>query len=248
MQHSDMPAGATPETAGAQQSNKGAGLEGVVQVFTNPQELGENLRHGARILFPWLILIALAVGAMYLIAEPMTDAALATPEGRARMQEQLDRAPGMTEEMMRDISIYSTIGFGGIISSVIAPLLVAALMLFLGNFVFAGNARFKQLLAIAIFSSFIGIIGQAVNGLGARLTGNVYFSISLGVLAPEPGQGDALYQFLSLFDLFFIWQIIAAGIALSVVYQLSRNKGYTISVISLGSLGLLGVAMAAMFA
>jgi len=247
MENSGMPVDATPEMPGEQFDGEGAGIGGAVQIFTDPQGLGEKIRNKANIALPWIVLFLIAFVAMYLIAEPMLDAALATPEGRERWNEQLDQARGMSEEMMRTVSIWSTAAVAPIFMTVVSPLLAAAIMLFIGNFVLAGEVKYKKLLAVALFATFITTVGQLLYSLGALATGNAFFAISLGFLAPHQAQGDPIFQLLSLIDLFFIWQIIAAGIALATVYNFPRNKGYLISVITFGGLGLIGVTLAALF-
>jgi hypothetical protein len=54
-----------------------------------------------------------------------------------------------------------------------------------------------------------------------------------------------LYVALSRFDLFIVWEIIVIGIGLSVLHGFSRNKGYALSVLSMGLLPVLNICLTA---
>jgi hypothetical protein len=75
----------------------------------------------------------------------------------------------------------------------------------------------------------------------ALAKGDILVTISLGALAPVKAFDSLLFVILSKFDLFIIWEIVAAGIGLSAVYGFSRNKGIVLSVISFGTLSLLSI-------
>jgi hypothetical protein len=69
--------------------------------------------------------------------------------------------------------------------------------------------------------------------------------LNLGILVADRGLQDPLFAALSKVDLFVIWEIIVIGIGLAIIYGFPRNKGYKLSVLSMGLLTILGVAGAA---
>ena len=113
------------------------------------------------------------------------------------------------------------------------------------NFVFAGKARFKQLLSVMLYGEIIYGLGMIVVLPMVLAKKSILVSLSLGVLAASQGPESILYLALSKIDLFLIWEIIAIGIGLSVIYGIPRNKGYLLSVLSMGMLSIMHVVFSA---
>jgi hypothetical protein len=134
---------------------------------------------------------------------------------------------------------------GGILALLLTPLIAAAFAAFWGNFVFAGKARFKLLLSIMLYGEIIHALGLLVALPMVLAKKTILVGLSLGVLAVDQGPSSLLYLALSKIDLFIIWEIIAIGIAFSVVYPFSRNKGYVLAVLSMGMLSILHVVFTA---
>jgi hypothetical protein len=128
----------------------------------------------------------------------------------------------------------------------LVPLLTAALALFWGNFVFAGKAKFKQVLSVAVYGELIFALGQLLLLPLVLAKKSVYVSLSLAVLAPEKSFTSILWVALSKIDLFIIWELVVIGVGLSIVYSFPRNKGLGLSVLSVGLLSAIGVAAAAL--
>ena len=74
---------------------------------------------------------------------------------------------------------------------------------------------------------------------------SILVSYSLAVLASGKGPDNLLYLALSKIDLFLIWEIVAIGIGLSVLYKAARNKGFALSVLSMGLISILHVVVTA---
>jgi len=70
---------------------------------------------------------------------------------------------------------------------------------------------------------------------------SILVGLNLGVLAMGQGPDSLLYVAMTKIDLFIIWEIIVIGIAFSILYPFSRNKGYVLSVLSMGMLSILHV-------
>ena len=121
----------------------------------------------------------------------------------------------------------------------LSPLIAAGLALFIGNVVMAGRASYKQLLSVMLF-------GEIIYGLGAIIMtplmlakGSMNVSISLAALLQKAQVQDPLYVALSKFGAFYIWEFIVIGIGLSIIYGFSRNKGYTLAVLSMGVISMM---------
>ena len=75
--------------------------------------------------------------------------------------------------------------------------------------------------------------------------GSMAISLSAAVLVASEGVDSFIYVALSKIDLFNIWEIIVVGIGLAAVYNIPRNKGYVLSVLSVGMLSILHIVFTA---
>ena len=219
------------------QSVKGLSFKGLWQVFYQPSAFFASLKDNPRILVPYIAVGIVCLLAFGLIADLMVEMQVESPQAAERLQGQ-ELTPQMLTFMKWSSIIFPTLAF------LLYPLLVAALVLVFGNFVMAGQATFKPVLSVALYGTFIYMVGVLVLAPMMLAKGTVMVSLSLGVLAASEGPQSPLYQALSKIGVFNIWEIIVVGIGLSIVYGVARNKGYLLSVLSIGLLSLIGVLWA----
>jgi hypothetical protein len=222
----------------AKAPSKGLSWQGLIEVFYKPATFFESLKECPKILVPYIVYAVLLFAFFWFTTDIIYDMQVNSPQYQERLQGQ--PLPPQAQQMMR----YSIL-IGGPVVMLLAPLLAAVLAVFWGNFVFAGKARFKQLLSVMLY-------GEIINGLGMLVIlpivlakKSILVSLSLAVLAAGKGPDSILYLALSKIDLFLIWEIIAIGIGLSIVYGVPRNKGYTLSVLSMGMISILHVVFSA---
>ena len=138
----------------------------------------------------------------------------------------------------------STIG-GGVIAMLISPLLIAGLAMLWGNFMMGGAARFKQILSVTLYAEVLYGAGMVVTGLLMLYKHSMLISLSAAALLSNPNPQSWLFVLLSKIGVFYIWELIVLGIGLSVVYGFSRNKGYLLSVLSMGLLSAIQIVWTA---
>ncbi|MBK7141552.1 MAG: YIP1 family protein [bacterium] len=139
----DMSATALPE-------NKGLALRGLWEVFTAPTSFFQKLAESPKILLPWILIGIIAAISFILMADVIFETQWQNPE----FQEQMQNSPGMTKERMQSIMAVTTPIFGTL-ALLLAPLLIAALASFWGNFVFGGQATFRQLLSVSLYGELL---------------------------------------------------------------------------------------------
>jgi hypothetical protein len=161
-----------------------------------------------------------------------------SPEFQERMQGQ-QLTPGILKFMK-----FSIMG-GGLFSMLLVPLIAAGFAMLFGNFVMAGQARFKQILSVTLYASLIWAFGSVVLLPLMLAKGSMLVSMSLAVLVADQGFDSLAYIALSKIGLFYIWEIIVAGIGFAAIYNFPRNKGYWLAVLSVGLLSILHVAFTA---
>ena len=222
----------------AKAPGKSLSWQGLIEVFYKPAIFFESLKERPKILVPYIVFAVLLFVFFVPTTDIIYDMQVHSPQFQERLQGQ--PMPPQMQQMMR-----YQIMFGGPIVILLVPLVAAALAVFWGNFVFAGKARFKQLLSVMLYGEIIYGVGMLLMLPMVLAKKSVLVSLSLGVLAAKRGPDSILYLALSKIDVFVIWEIIAIGIGLSIVYGVARNKGYTLAVLSMGMISILHVVFSA---
>jgi hypothetical protein len=238
-----MESSVTPPTEPAVQKDSGLPWRGVVQVFTSPAKFFSELKDQPRILVPYLIYGAVFVVFFLLVADYIWEMQMNNPQ----MQERLGGQEIPPQAQMW--GKISTIVFGTL-AMLLVPLIEAAVVMFWGNFVFAGQANFKQLLSVLLYGDILFAIGQLVHVPLIVAKDSMTVTLSPAILVADQGVTSFAFQALSKLSLFHIWEIVVVGIGVAVVYDFARNKGYVISVLSLGllsALSLLGTLIGGAF-
>ena len=224
------------EQAQAEQQIKkesGLGLKGVVEILYQPSRFFERLKDNPPILVPWIVFFLFILIFFFLAADMIAELQLKVMS--EQMADQGLQATGNipTLEQMK----WSTLIFGTL-ALMLSPLIAAGLALFFGNVVMAGRATYKQLLSVMLYGEIIYGLGALIMAPLMLAKGSMNVSISLAALLQKAQVQDPLYVALSKIGAFYIWEIIVIGIGLSVIYGFSRNKGYTLAVLSMGLISI----------
>lgn len=218
--------------------SKGLSFRGLIEVFYKPSAFFDELKNHPKVLIPYIAVAILLFAFFAATVDIVYEMQVSSPQFQAQMQGR-EMTPQIEQIMKYQILI------GGPVVILLVPLVAALLGLFWGNFVFAGKARFKQLLSVMLYGEIIYGLGMIVVLPMILAKKSILVSLSLGILAAGQGPDSILYLALSKIDLFLIWEIIAIGIGLSIVYGVRRNKGYTLSVLSMGMISILHVVFSA---
>ena len=171
------------------------------KVLASPGEAFTAIAEDPRILWPGLVIIAITL-ILTIVALPETMA----------LSEQTLAAKGQSPDQIAMVMKF--MGPGVIIGTIFAmPLvwLIQAALLALYNQISVGEATFKQLLSVAIFSGIPSII-KAVISTGLIKTMGIKASMQVSTsLALFLGNADStsfLYRLLGQIELFSIWGLI----------------------------------------
>jgi len=205
---------------------------GLIQVFTSPGQFFEKLRQNPKILVPYLVL-----GVMTFLFLNMTVDII------VRLQlEEMAKNPDMTSAQIPSAGLMKGLILGGgLFIILLVPMLATGLAMFFGNFVLAGNASFKQLLSVMLYGEIVFMLGGLVTLPLILAKDSLQVSFSLAMFAADQPIDSVVYVALSKIGLFYIWEIIVIGIGLSKLFQVSSNKGYLMSVLSMGMLPIVHV-------
>ncbi|MBD3258181.1 hypothetical protein GF377_07085 [candidate division GN15 bacterium] len=218
-------------------TESGLSTKGLWQVFASPAEFFTKLRSDPKILVPYIAIAIIWAVTLYLLKDLIMEAQIEVARNSAR------GLPPNAEAQMRAFA-WTTPVFGTL-AMMLVPLMMAGLAQFFGQFIFGGKASFRQALSASLYCEFLFAVGSILLVPLALAKGGMDVSLSLAVLVADQGMQSLTYVALSKVSVFHIWELIVAGIAFGVMYQVPRNKGYLISVLSLGLLIVLHVGLSA---
>ncbi len=213
-----------------QQSVKGLSFRGVGEVIYKPAAFFEQLKNNPKILVPILVIFIGVFIAAFSVADiQQKDQIELLRNSRLAQNQPLDTETSVEKNLIGA-------AFAGILVSFVPTLLTAALAMLLGSFLMAGGARFKQVWSVILYGSVITVLGMLVKVPIILAKGTTFVSLGFGALIPSLEPTSAAFILLEAFNFFSIWEIIVVGIGLATIYGFPRNKGYIMSVVSIGAI------------
>jgi hypothetical protein len=228
---------AVPETEPATEA--ASRWEDYVDVFLSPAELFRR-RARDRVAPPLVTLMLLAI-VFYFVMLPANSMVM-----RATVSDNPDAA----EMMDRFGTLFQVLG------SVFVPLtylvmlgFAAGLLLLVGRFADI-RTGFSRTMLIATYAGFIYLLAQIAGGVAIMLHGeaglDVVRHLSFGPLrfVGSTELDPAITAVLRRFELFTIWQAVLWGIGISVIYGVSRARGFAVAFVTWALMTVPSVLMA----
>jgi hypothetical protein len=218
----------TPDTSSAPVSvphDPGLSSRGLWQVFVSPAEFFGKLKDQPKIIVPLVVLFVLT---MLLVA--------ATWKYSAQVQiDQLNRMAqrGIPVGPIPSVESLLWRSYLGSLVLLLPPFLCAALALFAGNVLMGGRAGYKHLLSIMIYGDIIWAVGNLLKVPLIWAKDSLAVGFSLATLVADRGAMSPLFIALDRVGVFYIWEMVAVAIGITVIYGFSKGKGYTVAIISL---------------
>jgi len=209
------------------QEKKGMNVfDKIIGIFVSPQETFQEINKKPNWLVPFIIIVIVTLISQYLLLDITLNDQIEAMKARGMTGEQMQMAQDRMQGPMKYI--------GFIVAPIfilLAWLILSGILLFTGNTVMGGKAKFVNVLAVVSWSSVIGIVQAALRTYLIISKGTSFgVTTSLAILLPTPQIGESktiLYRLLSRFDIFTIWTLILWIIGLSVVYNFSTKKSAT---------------------
>lgn len=186
-------------------------------VLVSPRIVFESLRERPHVLGALLVLAVLSLGAGYLMTEP----AIADQMRRMAESEQAGNAEA-EQTAIRVMRIALPVGYmaGGTI-----PLfVVAGVLLFIGNVLLGGGARYKQLLSMMAHVSMVTIPMTLVRVPLSLSRNTLDVPLSPAAFLPTSAQGTFLYVLLNQFDVFNLWMLGLSILGTSIMAGIPVRK------------------------
>ena len=216
-------------------NNSGLSFRGLTEIFYQPSIFFKDLKDNPKILVPYIALTIVMSLFFYLAVDYIVMEQMKMPQ----IQDSIESS-GMSEATMRTFMYWQTL-IGGVLSMLILPLISSGLALFFGNFVFGGITTYKKILSVTLYGGILYGVGSLLHVPLIMIKKSVMVTFSPAVLVADQGMQSFWYTALSKISVFHIWEVIVVGIGLSIIYGISRNKGYLLSVLSVGMMAIIHV-------
>jgi hypothetical protein len=201
-------------------------------LITRPRDLGAMVKERPNWLAPALVILGvmwLFTGAVTHIAGPeqlelMRDSKLMKmmPEEQWQAQYRDALAPSLLKRVGDGAA-------GGLGTCVAAIILASVLNLFAK--LSGGKGRYKQMLALVLWTGLIPFVFGSVLKFALVMVKESVVGVSVGLAAllPDPDYTSFLHQFLTTFGDFTMWWALAVlVIGVEVVYELRRGTAVTV--------------------
>jgi hypothetical protein len=197
-------------------------LQRLVGIFVSPESTMQDIAARPSWVLPLIILMLSGSLSGFFLKEAILQTQLEAMEKRNMTAEQIDQARPMMEKMMT-----YTAPLIPLVTTPIFYAIIAGLLMFVGNVILGGEAKFSQLFAITCWSGMISVLGSLINVpiMAQKLV--MESATSLSSLLPSEENKTLLYHLFSQIDLFWIWWVAVIGFGVAAVYKFTTRKAMT---------------------
>lgn len=214
-----------PETPVEEQAPHMSALQRIAGVFSAPQKTFEDIAANPTWVVPFIIVLVFSMALTHLLKEAIVEDYKSSPAYEKLMED--DRLSVEQVERARDIQIAGMRNFawaGAGVSTTLAMVLSTIVLLFVGNIILGGSAKFRQIFSLFCWAGLIGLLGYVLRFPIAfqKTTMKVYFSPA--VLLSPGAEESALFKIAAALDIFVIWRVILLAIGFAAIYRFTFGK------------------------
>ncbi len=188
-------------------------------VLTSPRASFENIAAHPTWLAPLLVILVVSLISFYFIGDIIIQGGL--------------EQSGQLEQMSAD-DVANALKYGKwfaivtmLVSIPLTYVVIAGILLFVGNVIMGGESSFKAMLAVSAWAGIVTVIAAVINVPFIMQKGVFQSATSLVFLADDPK--SLMYFLFSQIDLFTIWTTILYGIGLAAANGWESSKGITVT-------------------
>jgi hypothetical protein len=191
----------------------------------------------------WVAPILILMGVVLVFAILTRPVIVKELESGKQMQQLIEQRNMTQEQAAKAIEIQKKFASIGILvsaplSEVATCLVFAVILLFVGNVILGGAAKFVAIFSAYAWARLITIIGTAAKIPLVLSTKTIQVTLSPAILLPGSDTGSLMYAVLSVFDIFHIWEAVLVCFAMAAVYKITLQR-------SVGFVGTIYVVLAA---
>ncbi len=207
-------------------------LAQVFSVFTSPIGVAESIRQKPQWLIPAIVVIVATLISVVIAGQYYLDINMEAQ--REAMQEQLHNGDLTQDQYETALSIGTKIGqvmmyVSPVISVPFMVLVSSAILLFAGNIILGGTARFVQYWSLVFSCSLIGSVGEILRAILVVVKNGDVRGVQLGLGILTMNNMDSMaHKILAGIQVFTVWEAIVVGLGVAVLAR--KSAGVTIPI------------------
>lgn len=197
-----------------------------INLFTKPSTVFVNIKDDSDWWFPFTIIVIVTI-----------ICALSTVDIQVRAQRDFINTSEMIPESKK-VEMLDAMDNQGVLNKQVAPaisgvlsvgisyLVIAGALMLFGNFVYGGQASFKQIFTLVSWGGLIGLPELIVKLPMMLINRTLHATTSPAIFLSSSESKSLLYNVLDVFDIFAIWKIVVFSIGFAIIYNFSMKKSY----------------------
>lgn len=194
-------------------------IQRMIGVFVSPESTMQDIAARPSWVVPLIIVTLVGSLGAFFLRDAILQTQLEAMEKRNMTAEQIEQARPSMEKIMN-----ITVPLVPLITTPLFYLIIAGVLMFTGNVILGGEAKFSHLFAITCWSGIITVLSSLVNVPIMANKMVMESATSLSSLLPFEENKTLLYHLFSQIDLFLIWWVAVVGFGVAAVYKFSTRK------------------------
>jgi hypothetical protein len=176
----------------------------------------------------WLVPVALSAIMAVVVAQQVMP--IAMKASMAQMEEELKDMPAEQREMVEKMMGGQEGGIMGKVGMVTAPIMTLLMLFVAGGLLLlfaklmGSEATYGQMLPVYAYGSLIGLVKAIVVTPLMLSKETIVIQTGLGILFSDELLQTFAGRFLSMFELFTVWQAVITAMGLAIVGRISMGK------------------------
>ncbi len=217
-------------------------IERLIGVFVSPEPTMQDIAARPTWVVPLIILMLTGALSGYFLKDAILQTQLEGMEKRNMTAEQIEQARPMMEKMMT-----YTAPLAPLVTTPIFYVIIAGVLMLVGNLILGGETRFSTLFSITCWSGMVSVLSSAVNVPVMANRQVMESATSLASLFPAEENPSFFHNLLGQIDLFWIWWIVVLGFGIAAAYKFSTRKAMTTVFILWAIFAVVAAAIKSMF-
>ena len=201
----------------------------ILAIFWEPSRTFKALKVNTAwldVLIPLILMMAVTLAAV----PQITPIALQEQKARIENSERLSdeqKAAFLSSIEQRSLSITQYVSI--ILVTVLKLILVAGVLHMIANFIFGGESRFIQLLALSAYGQLVDVVSLAIKTPLIVLQNSTKIYTSPALFFTE--ESTFWFRFAASLDIFGLWKVVLFGIGIGIFSKVrSRTAGLVVGV------------------
>jgi len=198
-----------------------------IYIFKHPSLVFTDLQHKGEWRFPFTLIAVVTIISilsttdlqMEAQREFINNSEIIPEENKVEMLDALENQGIINRKVIPAVA--------GAVSLAVSYLIIAGALLFFGNFIYGGQARFAHVFAMVCWAGMIYLPELAIKLPFILALDTLHIYTSPALFLGSASANTVLFTILDAFDVFAIWRIILISTGFAVIYNFSMKKSFT---------------------